>query len=128
MDSTHFFYRSRQGDDSKIRAGCGTSGAAPGGNEEPRDYLAARDGAFGRLERHLLKLLDGTRDRDALRNALIEHVQQGELTVEKDGQPVRDANQLDEIVGQAMTEPLQALARHGLLIVPETMRDSSGPT
>jgi SAM-dependent methyltransferase len=71
---------------------------------------------LGDFERHLLRLLDGTRDRIALREALIDLVQQGELTVEKDGQPVRETGQLEEIVGQALTDQLQALARHGLLL------------
>ncbi|MCI0455927.1 MAG: class I SAM-dependent methyltransferase [Gemmataceae bacterium] len=70
----------------------------------------------GELERCLLRLLDGSRDRAALVAAVAELVQQGDLTVEQDGQPVRDAKQVRDLAAQTVEQHLTELARHALLV------------
>jgi methyltransferase-like protein len=71
---------------------------------------------LGEFERHLLRLLDGAHTRKQMAAQLTELVTQGELTVEKDGQPVLDAAQVRDMVAQAVETQLQTIARSALLV------------
>jgi methyltransferase-like protein len=71
---------------------------------------------LGDFERRLLALLDGSHDRPALIEGIAAAVSRGELNVEKDGQPVRDEKQLQEVIGQAVDRQLGILARNALLV------------
>ncbi len=70
---------------------------------------------LGEFERQLVRLLDGRHDRAALIDALGDLVAKGELTVEKDGQPLKEAEQMRKIVEEAVDEQLKMLARNALL-------------
>ena len=71
----------------------------------------------GSTSTRLLPLLDGTRDRAALLDALVAHAQSGDLTVaDPVSGPVRDPDQLREILGGEVDRQLLELARNGLLI------------
>jgi hypothetical protein len=71
---------------------------------------------LGDFERQVLRLLDGTRDRADLADELVALALNGELTVERDGRPVRGAAELRPIVTQALDAQLTALARNALLV------------
>jgi methyltransferase-like protein len=71
---------------------------------------------LGAFERQLLALLDGSRDRGALRQELVERAGRGELVLEQDGQPVKDAGGRQQVLGQALDAQLPHLARSGLLV------------
>ncbi len=64
----------------------------------------------------LLRLMDGTRDRDALVDALAFVVRQGGLEVKQAGQPVGDIATIKKILGEAVHENIPKLARLGLLV------------
>jgi methyltransferase-like protein/SAM-dependent methyltransferase len=68
------------------------------------------------LARRLVPLLDGTRDRDALADALTELVIAGELTVQKGGQPLTDPVEIRAALAATLGPTLDALARDALLI------------
>lgn len=63
----------------------------------------------------LLPLLDGTRDRAALADALSALAASGELTVQRGGQPIADAGALRTSVEAALDTALGELARDALL-------------
>jgi len=66
--------------------------------------------------RHVVRHLDGRRDRAALVDILTGLVDQSELTVQQDGQPVRDAAKVRAYLGQGLDEELPRLASQSLLI------------
>jgi methyltransferase-like protein/SAM-dependent methyltransferase len=68
------------------------------------------------LSLRLLPLLDGTRDRGAITDALTALAVSGDLTVQKAGQPVTDSAELRELLGGEVGPALEALARDALLI------------
>jgi methyltransferase-like protein len=72
---------------------------------------------LGEFERQLLRLLDGNRDLAVLLPALAELVEQGELTVEEQGQAVRETGRLTELLGQAIERQLPLFQRNALLTV-----------
>lgn len=67
------------------------------------------------LSRHLVLLADGTRDRVGLVKGLLELARTGELVVEDQGEPVRDARVLARAFARALEPTLRELARRGLL-------------
>jgi methyltransferase-like protein/cyclopropane fatty-acyl-phospholipid synthase-like methyltransferase len=67
------------------------------------------------FNRHLLRLLDGSRDRDALMQALLEIVVQGALVVQQEGVPVTEETVLKATLGKALDENLPKLAQAALL-------------
>ncbi len=75
--------------------------------------LRHESATLGEFERRLLCLLDGTRDRDALVRDLTALVKKGDLTVEKDGQPVRDTT-LPDVLREAVERQLAVLAKSAL--------------
>ena len=66
------------------------------------------------LERLLLPLLDGTRDRHALVDALLGLAEEGAFVVEQDGAPVADPSSRRQLLGLRLEEALQHLAHQGL--------------
>ena len=68
------------------------------------------------LDRKLLPLLDGTRDRPALVNQLAERALIGELTVHRDGKPLRDPGDIQQALGGALDAALQNFAANALLV------------
>lgn len=50
------------------------------------------------VDSHVLPLLDGTRDRDALEDALLALAREGQISFERDGQPVSGESELREAV------------------------------
>jgi methyltransferase-like protein/2-polyprenyl-3-methyl-5-hydroxy-6-metoxy-1,4-benzoquinol methylase len=71
---------------------------------------------LGDFERHLVRLLDGSRDRATLMAELVELVGQGELTVEKDSRPVKLPAEVREIIERALQAQLHVLAKNALLV------------
>ncbi len=67
------------------------------------------------LHIRLVPLLDGTRDRAALTDALVEQAQAGLLTVQKGGQPIADPEELRTALAATLGPALDALARDALL-------------
>ena len=63
----------------------------------------------------LVPLLDGTRDRDALADALTQLAVAGDLTVQKGGQPVSDPVELRTALVSTLGPSLDALARDALV-------------
>lgn len=68
------------------------------------------------LQRHLLRHLDGTRDRTALLNDLTSLVTEGVLTVQQEGGPVEDSSVTRTILAQGLEQHLHILAQAALLI------------
>lgn len=64
----------------------------------------------------LLQLLDGTRDRAALRDQLLAFIAQNGAFAKPDGSLVNDKRGIQEIVTNALETNLQKIARLGLLI------------
>lgn len=54
--------------------------------------------ALSPVDSHVLPLLDGTRDRDALEDALLALAREGQIPFERDGQPVSGESELREAV------------------------------
>jgi methyltransferase-like protein/SAM-dependent methyltransferase len=66
--------------------------------------------------RHLLRRLDGTKDREALLDELQSMVSAGRLTVKQDGQSVKDARVIRDILAGDLEQHLYWLARAALLL------------
>ncbi len=71
---------------------------------------------IGPLERKLLPLLDGQHDKAQLHAALTAMVAEGELVLEKDGQPVGNDQGLSAMIGDAIDKQLDHFGRSGLLM------------
>lgn len=65
---------------------------------------------------HLLRHLDGSRDRTALLDALEELVAEGIIEVQQDNEPVKDAGQAKTILDGMLDSKLCQLARAALLV------------
>jgi methyltransferase-like protein/2-polyprenyl-3-methyl-5-hydroxy-6-metoxy-1,4-benzoquinol methylase len=70
----------------------------------------------GALERQFLLLLDGSRDRATLVRDLAALVASGEVTLERDGAPVRDGHTASRILAEELEPALVKLARLTLLV------------
>jgi methyltransferase-like protein/ubiquinone/menaquinone biosynthesis C-methylase UbiE len=68
------------------------------------------------FDRHLLPLLDGTRDRPALVEGLVERFRQAELSISQDEQPITDAARARAILAEVLERQLPLLARGALLV------------
>jgi methyltransferase-like protein/2-polyprenyl-3-methyl-5-hydroxy-6-metoxy-1,4-benzoquinol methylase len=68
------------------------------------------------LERHLVTLLDGTRDRPALAEAVTEAVAGGRLHLAQNGRPVTDRDEVRAAVGAILDQALANIARQALLV------------
>jgi methyltransferase-like protein/SAM-dependent methyltransferase len=85
---------------------------------EGRDTVANRRHESVRLSdlaRRLLPLLDGTRDRAALADALTALAVNNELSVQKSGKPITNPTELREALGGVLGPTLNALASDALL-------------
>jgi methyltransferase-like protein len=71
---------------------------------------------LGEAERHLLRLLDGSRDRAGLHTALMDLLTRGVLVVKESGQPVADPARVGDLVNTIMGNSLAHLAREALLV------------
>lgn len=67
------------------------------------------------FDRHLLPLLDGTRNRDALLAGLVDLYRRGELLIGESDEPVTDHDRATEILGEVLNQQLPQLARSCLL-------------
>jgi methyltransferase-like protein len=70
----------------------------------------------GELERHLLQLLDGSRDRTALLDDLSRLVETGTLTIQKDGAPVSDLETARQTIATELENKLTEIGRNALLV------------
>jgi methyltransferase-like protein len=70
---------------------------------------------LGDFERHILSHLDRNHDRAALVQALTGLVARGDLSIEKQGKPVREPAEIQQIIGNALGEQLNVIARNALL-------------
>jgi SAM-dependent methyltransferase len=68
------------------------------------------------FNRHLLRLLDGTRDRAGLRAALEERIDRGRLAYWHNGQPLTDPAQLRRLLPTLLEQHLGWMARSCLLV------------
>jgi SAM-dependent methyltransferase len=68
------------------------------------------------LTRHLLTLLDGSRDRAALGEALLRHVAERGLVVQQHGRPVTDSAGLRAVLAEGLEVKLRGLGRSALLV------------
>jgi methyltransferase-like protein len=68
------------------------------------------------LEVRLLGLLDGTRERTDLVEALLQGFREGELSISQAGRPVSEITQAREILGGFIAECLPRLAGAALLL------------
>jgi methyltransferase-like protein len=68
------------------------------------------------LTRHLLCLLDGSRDHPALLDACLGRVAELGLVVQQHGQPVTDPAALHAVLAKALEVKLNGLARSALLV------------
>jgi methyltransferase-like protein/SAM-dependent methyltransferase len=68
------------------------------------------------FDRQLLRLLDGSRDRAALLDALADLVATDVLVIYEDGQPVTDGPRVRHHLTAALDQQLPRLARHSLLL------------
>ncbi len=68
------------------------------------------------FSRHLLSLLDGTKDRPALVQAMVAKVKEGVLTVQHDGKPVTDDAILVRILEPRVLGTLDQISRMGLIV------------
>jgi hypothetical protein len=71
---------------------------------------------FDGTHRLLLSLLDGTRDHRDLANQLTRQTLQGDLKLEKAGDPVEDSTRIRELIASEIAPCLQRLAKSALLI------------
>jgi methyltransferase-like protein len=69
------------------------------------------------LDRHLLPLLDGTRDRDALLETLLNVVRENSFEIERDGKPVSDEAELRAALAEHIDGLPDRLAEMKLLRV-----------
>jgi methyltransferase-like protein/cyclopropane fatty-acyl-phospholipid synthase-like methyltransferase len=68
------------------------------------------------LDRVMLRLLDGSRCRTDLRNALTEMVDQGEFTIEREGQALSNGANVQAILEEVLSFSLRRLQEHALLV------------
>ncbi len=68
------------------------------------------------LTRHLLCLLDGTRDRAALTEALLRKMTEQRLVVQQHGQPVTEPDRLRSVLAEGLEARLRGLGRSALLV------------
>jgi methyltransferase-like protein/protein-L-isoaspartate O-methyltransferase len=64
----------------------------------------------------LLRLADGTRDKGAILNELIELAKKGELVVQKDGKQLTDDSALREVLDGALEQRLALLPKSAILV------------
>lgn len=68
------------------------------------------------LDRQLVPLLDGAHDRAMITDKLTVVAQAGALTIQKDGQPLTDAEQIKAALGSVLDQALANVAKMALLV------------
>jgi methyltransferase-like protein len=68
------------------------------------------------FSRHVIRLLDGDNDRDAIVEKMEQRVRDGELTVRHGGKNIDDTETACSYIGQFVDKTLRALAREALLV------------
>ncbi len=68
------------------------------------------------LSRHLVQLLDGTRDREALVRELVEFIRSGRGILIENGVTVDDPTEVATLLERRVREGLASLAREGMLV------------
>jgi methyltransferase-like protein len=68
------------------------------------------------FDRQLLRLLDGRRTHDEIRDALAEAVAAGDLVISQDGTVVQDQVKIRELFSSAVERQLSELAKNALLL------------
>jgi methyltransferase-like protein/cyclopropane fatty-acyl-phospholipid synthase-like methyltransferase len=68
------------------------------------------------FDRLVLQQLDGRHDRAALRELLVEAVLQGEFTVQRKGEAIKDAAVVRQLVAETLEPSLQGLVRNAFLV------------
>lgn len=68
------------------------------------------------LSHCFLRLLDGSRDRGALLDALVALVESGTVTIETNGQPVGDANAIRQFLSEGLERNLNELIQLSLIM------------
>jgi methyltransferase-like protein len=71
---------------------------------------------LGPLDVRLLRLLDGTRERTELVEALLQGIHEGELSISQGGRPVSESAEAREILGGLIAEGLPRFASAALLL------------
>lgn len=79
-----------------------------------------------RLGQELLKLLDGTRDREQIARQLADLVQSGKVPLPDQGAPVTAPEQMEKRLREGLDHSLQNLARLGLLVNPVLVEKIAG--
>jgi methyltransferase-like protein/SAM-dependent methyltransferase len=87
---------------------------AAGGNQVTS--LRHRLVALTPFDRHLLPLLDGTRDRPALLRGLLDLFRRGDLRIAQEEQPLSDLERAAAILDEVLGQQLPRLARAALLL------------
>lgn len=70
----------------------------------------------GALEKKLLQLLDGTRDRPMILQALEQTILSGAAILPQNGEPVHDTKKVRQLLADGLESQLEHLARLGLLL------------
>lgn len=83
--------------------------------QEPISNAQHRLVEIGDLDRLVLSLLDGTRDRRELCRDIVERISQGQLALEHQGKPVQDPELIAQVVEAALPGSLDKLAAMLLL-------------
>lgn len=92
--------------EARSRLAAGEAGAAT----RRHDYYHTNE-----FERHLIPLLDGSRDRPALLDELVRRTLAGQLTVQRNGQVLTEAGPIRDALASVLDRTLDNLARACLL-------------
>ena len=68
------------------------------------------------LHQHLIRYLDGTRDKKTLVEMLVGEVRAGTLSAKREGQSIDDPQTLASSIEEAVVDGLKQLARRALLV------------
>jgi methyltransferase-like protein len=68
------------------------------------------------LHQHLIRYLDGTRDKKTLVEALVGEVRAGTLSAKREGQSIEDPQTLAGSIEEAVVDGLKQLAKRALLV------------
>jgi methyltransferase-like protein/cyclopropane fatty-acyl-phospholipid synthase-like methyltransferase len=83
---------------------------------QPITSLLHRGALLNELDRALLPLLDGSRNRSALVDGLVHHALAGKLTIRNRDQPITDSTAIRAALEASLEPSLVRLARSALLI------------
>jgi methyltransferase-like protein len=72
--------------------------------------------SLNEFDRQLLPYLDGTRNRQALLEALMDRFRQGALRLSQDETPITDAARAQDIMVEILDQQLPRLAKAALLV------------